>query len=74
MPGPCRRRHAIGDGSSDWEVRMTTEAFYAAVGGISFTLLGLWWVVVIVPQGVAAVAGRGGCWRTRCRSISCCRA
>jgi hypothetical protein len=26
---------------------MTTEAFYAAVAGISFTLLGLWWVVVI---------------------------
>lgn len=26
---------------------MSTEAFYAAVAGISFTLLGLWWVVVI---------------------------
>ena len=26
---------------------MTTQAFYAAVAGISFTLLGLWWVVVI---------------------------
>jgi hypothetical protein len=25
---------------------MTTEAFYTAVAGISFTLLGLWWVVV----------------------------
>ena len=26
---------------------MSTEAFYGAVAGISFTLLGLWWVVVI---------------------------
>jgi hypothetical protein len=26
---------------------MTTAAFYSAVAGISFTLLGLWWVVVI---------------------------
>ncbi len=26
---------------------MSTEAFYAAVAGISFTLLGLWWVVVV---------------------------
>ena len=26
---------------------MSTETFYTVVGGISFTLLGLWWVVVI---------------------------
>ena len=51
-----------------------TQAFYAVVAGISFTLLGLGWVVVIIAHRVAAVARLAACWRTRCRSISCCRA
>ena len=52
---------------------MTTQAFYAAVASISFTLLGLWWVVVITRTEWRQ-SPLAGCWRTRCRSTSCCRA